>query len=127
MGWTNFIIVKDWKIIVETHRGVEGLDDYIEDALKELIDEDANIDVHTSELKVSDITVNDLCIMSKAYERASNLYDIDIDKLFLFWLESRGIKYEIRQGFNIDIKKYEEDGFKVIRIYGNDMDTKEEE
>ncbi len=127
MGWTNFIIVKDWKLIIETHREVQELDDYIKDALEEMIDEDANIDVHTSELKVSDITVNDLCIMSKAYERASNLYDIDIDKLFLFWLESRGIKYDIMQGFNINIKKYEEDGFKVIRICGDDMNTKEEE
>lgn len=126
MGWTNFVIVKDWKMIIETHREVGELEDYIKDALEYIINCDTNID-SMSELKVSDITIKELCAMSSSYERAGDLYDIDIDKLFLFWLERRNIKYDIMQGFKIDIKEYEENGYQVIRICNDNINRIEEE
>lgn len=29
MGWSNYIIISDWKMIVETNREVDELEDYI--------------------------------------------------------------------------------------------------
>lgn len=121
MGWSNYIIIEDWKMIIETNREVDNLEDYIKESLDKMINnEEENVDI--SNLKVSDITIKDLCTLASAYDNASSLAFIAVDKLFLFWLEGKGIKYEIKQEHGFDFKKYEEGGYKFIRKwnYGND-------
>lgn len=116
MGWYNFIIIEKLKMIIETHRSVGELEDYIKDAINKMIDEESEIDIDISDLKVSDITVKDLCALASAYDNASSLYQLNSDKLFLYWLESRDIKYEIKSEFQISIEQYQENGYNVIRI-----------
>jgi hypothetical protein len=117
MGWSNFIIIEKLKMIIEINRNVIELEDYIKDAVGKMINNDIEIDIEISELKVSDITVKDLCTLASSYDNATNLYQLDIDKLFLYWLESRNIGYEIKSEYNIDITQYEENGYNIIRIH----------
>lgn len=117
MGWYNFIIIERLKMIIETNRSVNELEDYIKDAISKIIDnESSDIDIDISDLKVSDITVKDLCALASAYDNTSSLYQLNSDKLFLYWLESRDIKYEIKSEYQISIEQYQENGYNVIRI-----------
>lgn len=116
MGWYNFIIIEKFKMIIETNRSVGELEEYIKDAISKIIDNDNEIDIDISDLKVSDITVKDLCTLASAYDNTINLYQLNSDKLFLYWLDSRNIEYEIKSEFQISIEQYEKDGYNVIRI-----------
>ena len=122
MGWSNYIIVEDWKMIIETSREVDNLEDYIKESLDKMINNDTE-DIDISSLKVSDITIKDLCTLASVYENASSLAFMGIDKLFLFWLESKEIKYEIKQEHGLDFKKYKEGGYKFIRRWKYDNDS----
>lgn len=120
MGWSNFIIIEDWKMIIETSREVYELDNYIKKSIDKIIGNDTDIDISTSDLKVGDITVKDLCAMAFVYENASSLTCMDADKLFLYWLESRDIDYDIKSEFNLDLEEYRKNGYNVIRWYSDD-------
>ena len=125
MGWSNYVIVEDWKMIIETHREVGELEDCIKESLdKMMINHDIDIDICMSDLKVSDITVKDLCVLSSAYDNASSLAGMGIDKLFLYWLDSKNIKYDIKSEFNVDLEEYKEKGYRIIRKwkYSDDDD-----
>lgn len=135
MGWSNYIIIKDWKIVIETSREVDELEDYIKESLDKILDDDTYIDMSTSDLKVSDITVADLCTMASAYDNVSSITCMNTDKLFLYWLKNRGIEHEIKSEYNIDLKKYKEDGYKIVSRWesdsgddnDNDNDSKHDE
>jgi hypothetical protein len=113
MGWSNYIIIDDWKIVIEVNRGVDEIQKYIFDSLENIINNVSDIDV--SELKLSDITTKELCVISSVYENASNLFDLDIDKILLYWLEKKNIKFEIKSEFKINLSDYEANGFKVVK------------
>lgn len=117
MGWSNFIIIEKWKMVIETNRSVSELEDYIKDAIDKMIDNDTEIDIDISDLKVSDITVKDLCTLASAYDNANSLCQLDSDKLFLYWLESRNVEYEIKSEYQTNIEQYKENGYDVIRIH----------
>jgi len=117
MGWSNFIIIEKLKMIIETNRSVNELEHYIKDAIGKMIDNDTGIDIDISDLKVSDITVKDLCTFASAYDNAITLCQLDSDKLFLYWLESRNIEYEIQSEHQTNIEQYKENGYDVIRIH----------
>lgn len=122
MGWSNYIIIEDWKMVIETNREVNELEDYIKKSLNKMISNDADIDISTSDLKVNDITISHLCTLVSAYESASSLACMETDKLFLYWLESKDIVYKIESEYNLDIKKYKENGYKIIRRWKSDND-----
>lgn len=126
MGWTNFIIIEKWKMLIESNRSVEELEDYIKEALEKIISDNTDIDISTSDLKISDVTVKDLCLLASAYENASALYGLEIDKLFLYWLENRDIEYEIKSEYNIKIEEYENKGYNIIRLWNNNDKSIEE-
>jgi len=103
-------------MLIEVNRSVGEIEEYITNALNSIID-NGDIDIDTSDLKVSDITVKDLCILANAYENASTLSQLEIDKLLLYWLDRRNIGYEIKSEHNVDTKKYKEDGYNIVRIH----------
>lgn len=123
MGWSNYIIIEDWKMIIETNREVNELEAYIKESLGNMISDDTDIDVSISDLKVSNMTIKDLCTLASAYENASSLACMEADKLFLYWLESKDIEYQIKSEFNLDLKKYKEDGYKIIGRWKSDNDN----
>ena len=120
MGWSNYIIIEELKMMIETSREVNELEDYIKESLNKMIRDDTTIDISTSDLKVNDITIKDLCTMASAYENASPLSCMDTNKLLLYWLESKDIKYEVKSEFNIDLNQYKENGYKIIRRWKSD-------
>lgn len=124
MGWTNFIIIDRWKMLIEVNRSVGEIEEYITDALNSIIDSE-DIDIDISNLKVSDITVKDLCILASAYENASSLSQLEIDKLFLYWLDSRNIEYDIKSEYNVDTEKYKENGYNIVIIHTRKMEKED--
>lgn len=125
MGWSNYIIISDWKTIIETSREVDELENYIKESLDKMISDDTIMDISTSDLKISNITVKDLCIMASAYENVSSIMCMSADKLLLYWLESRSIEYEIKSEHSFDLKKYKEDGYKIINRWESNNDNDE--
>ena len=122
MGWSNYIIIEDWKMIIETSREADELEDYIKESLDKMIS-NTDIDISTSDLKVSDMTIKDLCTLASAYENASTLSCMELDKLLLYWLESKDITYEIESEFNIVLEGYKEKGYKIIKRWKSDNDN----
>ncbi len=119
MGWSNYIVIDDLKVSIETNREVDEIEFYREEALDKLIDvpEDIDIDVDMENVKISELTVGNLSSLYQAYKTMCNLYGTHVDKFLLYWLKSKNIKFNIISEYNFDIKKYEEDGFKVLRRY----------
>lgn len=115
MGWSNYIIIESWKTVIETNREVDELEDYIKESLDKMISDEGDLDVSTSDLKVSDITIKDLCILASAYENTSSLSCMNSDKFLLYWLESRNVNYEIKSEYNINIEEFKEKGYNIIR------------
>ena len=120
MGWNNFIIIEKWKMMIEMNRNVDELQDYIKDAIDKIIRHDTDIDISMSDLKVSDITIKDLCTMALACDNTNTLYGLDIDKFLLYWLESRNIEYNIKSEYNVDLKEYKDKGYNIIRTWSSD-------
>jgi len=106
-------------MIIETTRNVDELEEYIKDAIDRITNNDNDIDIDISGLKVSDITIKDLCTMASTYENTIALYGIDIDKFLLYWLESKDIEYDIKSEYNIDLKEYKDKGYNIIRIWNS--------
>ena len=111
MGWINYLIIPSWKIAIEMTRHVDELEDYIEEALDEILEmEDIE---YMDEVKVKDLTISDLAELYNSHQILSKLVTIDDAIVFLlYFLKKRGIEYEIVSEFEFDKNKYK--GFKIV-------------
>lgn len=116
MGWSNYIIVPNMKMAIETSRHVEELEEYKKVALEEAISEAPDELAEMDNVKVTEMTLKDLKILYTAHERMLNIAGFDHDKLLLFWLEHRCIDYEIKSQYQIDIEEYKNNGYNIIRL-----------
>lgn len=116
MGWSNYIIISEWKMIIETSRNVDELEDYIANSLDYIVDED-NIgdDVDMANVKLSELTLGNLAILLNSHTNMSALVCTELDKLFLYWLEGKDIKYEIKSEYSINIEEFKEKGYNIVR------------
>lgn len=112
MGWSNYIIIPELKIAIEVSRYVEDIEEYEKDALYEITEDKEVEDVEN--VKVRDITVKDLTTLYNAHEIVSSLTGFEIDKLFLFWLQNRGIEYNIKSESEDTPSKLKDEGYTVI-------------
>lgn len=120
MGWSNYIIIPNWKLIIEVSREIDDLKDYEETAIDKAIDED-NIDyddhfdgdniIDIGNVSINKITVKDLVELYKRYDIVESLSGMDYNKLLLYWLKNRGIEFNITSEYNIDIEKYIKEGY----------------
>ncbi len=123
MGWSNYIIIPDYKLLIEVPRNIDDIEDYAENAIDSAIDEE-NIDVGENfeeecaltidNVPINKITIKDIAKLYKRYEIVQNLAGTDYNVLLLFWLKKREIDFEIKSEYNMDIKKYREDGYTII-------------
>ncbi len=123
MGWVNCIIIHELKLLVDIPREVDDIDYFYEKAINDAIDEN-NFDAgeHIEEddmltiedVPIGKITIKDISGLHKRYEIIQKLAGMSRDKLFLFWLKNRGIKYEIASEHNIDFEKYKMNGYTRI-------------
>ncbi len=112
MGWSNYIIIPEFKLAIEVSRYVEDIEEYEKDALYKITEEDEVEDLEN--VKVSKITVKDLTTLYNAHKIVSSLTGFEIDKLLLFWLQNRGIEYEIKSEFDVTTDQLKDDGYTVI-------------
>ena len=113
MGWSNYIIIPEFKLAIEVSRNVEDIEEYEKEALYEITEERDVEDVEN--VKVRDITVKDLTTLYNAHEIVSSLTGFEIDKLLLFWLQNRGIEYKIKSEFEATADQLKDEGYTVIR------------
>lgn len=116
MGWSNYIIISDWKFAIETSRNVNELENYIENALDYIVDED-NIgdDADMSNVKLNELTLGNLTILLNSHTNMSALVCTEPDKMFLYWLKCRNVNYEILSEYNVNIEELKEKGYNIIR------------
>jgi len=125
MGWTNYIIVPKLKLIVEVNRGINESNNYQNKALDYLTDEERLFDVdeeqNIGDRSIKNLSVKDLTLLFSMYEQSSKISDMETDRFLLYWLESKGIKYEIKSEFQINennyLEKYKEDGYVILRMF----------
>lgn len=115
MGWSNFIIIPDMKLVIETNRDVEEFEDYRKRALEDAISEEPDELAEMDDVKITDMTLRDLKALYTAYERMQAIAGFEYDKLLLFWLDDRNIHYEIKSEHQVDTEEYENNGYHIIR------------
>ena len=113
MGWSNYLIIPEFKLAIEISRYVEDIQEYEKDALYEITGEEEAEDVEN--IKVRDITVKDLTTLYNAHKIVTSLTGFEIDKLLLFWLQNRGIEYKIKSEFEATADQLKDDSYTVIR------------
>lgn len=114
MGWTNFIIIPRLKLVFEISKNVSELMDYKKDALLDIDSEEEPVDV--LDTKFSDLTVDNLATLTTGYRKYTNLMNISSNEMFLYWLESNGIDYEIVSEYNIQLDDYKKKNYIIIRV-----------
>lgn len=123
MGWSNYIVIPKWKLLIEVSRNVNGIEDYEKIAIEKAIEED-NIDYvavvdgdnieDMGDVPVHKITIRELVELYKSYDILQSLSGMDSDKLLLYWLKNRGIDFSIHSENTIKVEDYIEDGYMEI-------------
>jgi hypothetical protein len=123
MGWSNYIVIPKWRLLIEVSRDVNGIEDYEKTAIEKAIDDD-NIDCEThadgedvvdmGDVPIHKITIKDLTELYKSYDMVQSLSGMDYNKLLLYWLTSRGIEFSIKSEYSIDVKEYINEGYVKI-------------
>lgn len=122
MGWSNYIIIPKLKLIVETTRNINELHDYQKKALDYLTDEeriyDTDEEQEVGDIPIQDVTVQDISLLYTIYDQANKISEMEPDKFFLYWLESKGIDYEILTEFDIGDKLEEyKNTYIILRLF----------
>jgi len=125
MGWTNYIIIPKLKLIVETGRNISESHDYQNEALDYLTAEERAFDEdeerEMSNISITDITMKDISLLYTMYEKSRLISEMEPDRLFLYWLESKGISYEILSEFDIldsgKMEQYIKSGYTILRMF----------
>ena len=124
MGWSNYIIIPDLKLVIEVTRDVSDIEDFECDAVGNSISED-NFE-HTDHVEGEDaidiedvpihkITIKDLAELHRRYDMIQSLTGMDYNKLLLYWLKKREIEFNIRPEHGINLKEYEKEGYNIVR------------
>lgn len=124
IGWSNYVVIPKLKLLIEITRDVSGIEDYECDVIDNAINED-NFEyaqhvegeeiVDIEDVTIHKITIKDLAELHRRYDIVQSLTGIDRVKLLLYWLKSRSIEFSIESEHNIDIDKYNKEGYVVIR------------
>ena len=120
MGWSNYIVIPKWKLLIEVSRDVNQIEDYEKAAIEKAIDEDnIDYDAHTEgediigmgDIPINKITIKDLTELYKSYNIVESLSGMDYNKLLLYWLKSRDIDFNIQSEHIVDMKEYIKEGY----------------
>lgn len=118
MGWSNYIIVPQLKLIVETNREVEDIEFYQKESLDKILEEediDDGVYLDLENVKVCDITIKDLALLYRDHEVMQCVRGIHIDRLLLYWLKIKEIDFDVKSEHTLDKEKYESEGYIIIQ------------
>ena len=112
MGWVNFVIVRDLKLVVVVPREIrpeEGLQHWSEKVLDgEVMGITMDEFISLEELEdkpCTKITVMELAKLVKIYDAIRTLQEISLGEHLLYWLKKSGIPYEILSGSGLSSEK----------------------
>jgi hypothetical protein len=123
MGWSNYIVIPEWKLLVEISRHVDGIEDYQKITIDKAIDEDnidyiMNIDGKDIEdmgdVPVHKVTIKELIELYKSYDIVQSLSGMDSDVFLLYWLKNRSIGFSVQSENVLDMDKYIKEGYTKI-------------
>ena len=120
----TYIIIKDRKLILEIDIN-EDLDDLEEEALDNIIDEEQDSLEYIGDVRIEDLTIEQTSYLYSAYEILRDLAGLDIDKLLLYWIGSKGYTFEVEK--DIDIKELQREGYVVVNLKCNEEKEDNEE
>jgi len=101
MGWSNYILIPGFGVAIEISRYVEELGFEGSAIEKFLADEDLKAELEAiREADIKEMSFGELGTLSQAVTMLLQLPD-EIEKYFLYFLEQRGIKYEIVSEFKL--------------------------
>ena len=118
MGWSNYIIIPKFKVVIEISRYVDDLPEYIHEAIHKLED----FEPIEEDIQLRGLTIRVFNKLYNGYEIAETLSckdDFNIICL-LYFLKSYNIEYEIVSEFNIKLEKLKKQGYKIIERYYGD-------
>jgi hypothetical protein len=123
MGWSNYIVIPKWKLLIEVSRDVNDLADYERAAIDKIID-DENLDYDThfdgedvvemGNVQINQVTIRDFAELYKRHDIVQSLAGMDYNKLFLYWLKRRSIDFSVQSEHSLDVKKYINEGYTKI-------------
>ena len=130
MGWSNYVVIPKLKLAIEVSREIDEGDNYeYEDQAEKFFDITKFIMEEVSfecfEKPLHEITLEDLTdVLRIAKESADTLmYLYHLDKLLIYWLISRNIKFEIISEFQFNERKDEFKDFKIIEQFNGDEEN----
>jgi hypothetical protein len=124
MGWSNYIIIPELKLIIEVSRDVGDIEDYECDAIDKAISDDNFEHVYHVEgddvidienVPIQKITIKDLAELYRRYDMIQSLTGLDYNKLLLYWMKKRDMAFSIKSEHDIDLKGYEKEGYNIVR------------
>ena len=118
MGWVNYIIIPKLKLVIETSRYTEELDESVENAMDEILEfiekQPVDISMDLFHKKYNDLTLGDLEILLRAFRLVYLVSGEDFDKILLYWLRRKNINYEIVSEYNFNKEKYKKEGYLIL-------------
>jgi len=110
MGWSNYLIIPKWKIIIEIPRHVDELYEAKENALDWLIDHYYS-DIESK--KINELTIDDLSELYNVFDSARYLAESDSSEFLLYFLKKNNIEFEIKSEFDINLNQFKD--YKIFR------------
>ncbi len=114
MGWVNYVIIPQLKMIVTVPREVSNDTTFLKNVLVGkgcgvTSEEEDDTLYNICEKSCSEVTLLDLQYMTKAIENLLGLRQVSCDEFLLFWLDLRGIEYKVvsEYAFNEDKEQQE--------------------
>lgn len=113
MGWTNYLVLKKYKVAFEISKHLEDVDDWEKKALDLFTEE--NDDYFIFEKNIEDLTFDNYLQIGTLAKAFQNLRCDDVSKLLIFWAFMTKQDYEIlepskfedKEGYVIVGMKYE--------------------
>ena len=119
----TYVIIDDRKLIIEIDAD-EEMEDLKEESLDKIVNEEQDSLEYIGDLRLEELTIEQTFDLYSAYEILRELVGLDIDKLLLYWIRSKGFNFEIEK--NIDINHWQREGYNIVS-FKNDEDIKDED
>jgi len=103
MGWSNFIVIPDWKLLIEVSRDLQTYNkDFTEESFDGLFESVDNFNFECLETKLTEVDLKTVSGMVAIVDNCSFLQEFNYNEFLLVWLNNRKIDYKILSSFDID-------------------------